>query len=235
MRRGNRQGGGASYLVHGRVLGVYWPDYWMAPMGTAMVALRSPAAGDPAGDPSGDPAGPQRESPWPPLPRATADEGVERLFRDYRLSMVRLAVLLVDDRESAEDVVQEAFAGLHRRWDALASDAVAVGYLRTSVVNGARSMLRRRRTARKFTPHPLDWTTDEPADASVLLAEEHREVLAALRKLPRRQREVIVLRYWSELTEPQIAEALGISVGSVKSAASRGRDSIAAMLEGHAR
>ena len=197
-------------------------------MGTAMVGLRSRSAGAP------DPA-PRGQSPQSPETRSSADDGVERLFRDYRLSMVRLAVLLVDDRESAEDVVQEAFAGLHRRWASLASDAVAVAYLRTSVVNGARSTLRRRRTARKYTPHPLDWTTEESADASVLLADEHREVLAALHKLSARQREVIVLRYWSELTEPQIAEALGISVGSVKSAASRGRDAIAAILEGHAR
>lgn len=198
-------------------------------MGTAMVGLR-PRSTDAPDRPV------QRDgSPWPTENRSHADEGVERLFRAYRLTMVRLAILLVDDRESAEDVVQEAFAGLHRRWATLASDAVAVAYLRTSVVNGARSMLRRRRTSRRFTPHPLDWTTADAADASVLLAEEHREVLAALKRLPARQREVIVLRYWSELTEPQIAEALGISVGSVKSAASRGRDAIAAILEGHQR
>lgn len=206
-------------------------------MGTAMVGLRSRSAGAPDPAPRGDSSRPDWTSqPSQPIqPRSSADEGVERLFRDYRLSMVRLAILLVDDRESAEDVVQEAFAGLHRRWGSLSSDAVAVGYLRTSVVNGARSMLRRRRTARNYTPHPLDWTTEEAADASVLLADEHREVLAALHKLPARQREVIVLRYWSELTETQIAETLGISVGSVKSAASRGRDAIAAILEGHAR
>jgi len=66
----------------------------------------------------------------------------------------------------------------------------------------------------------------------VLLAEDHREVLAALQKLPARQREVIVLRYWAELPEAQIASALGISLGAVKSSASRGRDAIAAMLGG---
>jgi len=116
------------------------------------------------------------------------------------------------DRSSAEDVVQEAFAGLHRRWNSLASDEVAIGYLRTSVVNGARSMLRRRRTARNYTPHPLDWTTEDAADSSVLLAEEHREVLAALKKLPARQREVIVLRYWAELPEAEIDEVARTAV-----------------------
>jgi RNA polymerase sigma factor (sigma-70 family) len=72
--------------------------------------------------------------------------------------------------------------------------------------------------------------TAEGADDRLLLAEEHREVIAALRRLPARQREVIVLRYWSELTEQQIASTLGISLGAVKSSASRGRDAIATML-----
>jgi len=69
----------------------------------------------------------------------------------------------------------------------------------------------------------------------VLLAEEHREVLTALHRLPARQREVIVLRYWAELPEAQIATALGISLGAVKSSASRGRDAIAAMLDAEQR
>ena len=68
-----------------------------------------------------------------------ADSGVAVLFRTHRLAMVRLALLLLDDRESAEDVVQDAFAALHRRWPSLHSEQAAVGYLRTSVVNGARS------------------------------------------------------------------------------------------------
>jgi RNA polymerase sigma-70 factor (sigma-E family) len=161
-----------------------------------------------------------------------ADASMERLFRAHRLSMVRLALLLVDDRESAEDVVQEAFAGLHRRWAALRTDEAALGYLRTSVVNGSRSMLRRRRTVRRNPQPAADALTVEPADGRILLAEQHREVLAALRQLPERQREVIVLRYWSELPEAQIAAALGISLGAVKSSASRGRDAVAATLGG---
>ncbi|MDT4946455.1 MAG: hypothetical protein QOH14_3188 [Pseudonocardiales bacterium] len=162
----------------------------------------------------------------------SADDGVELLFRTQRLAMVRLALLLVDDRETAEDVVQDAFAALHRRWAALSSDDAAIGYLRASVVNGARSVLRRRRTVRRF-PQPVDGTlTDAPSDARLLLAEEHREVLAALQKLPARQREVIVLRYWAELSEAQVAQTLGISLGAVKSSASRGRDAIAALLGG---
>jgi len=146
--------------------------------------------------------------------------------------MVRLARLLVDDRETAEDVVQDAFAALHRRWASLSTQDAALGYLRTSVVNGSRSTLRRRRTVRRNPQPAADALSAEPADGGVLLAEEHREVLAALQKLPARQREVIVLRYWAELPEAQIASALGISLGAVKSSASRGRDAIAAMLGG---
>jgi RNA polymerase sigma-70 factor (sigma-E family) len=164
--------------------------------------------------------------------RDGADAGVERLYRSHRLSMVRLALLLVDDRETAEDVAQDAFAALHRRWHAIDDQEAAVGYLRTCVVNGARSVLRRRRTVRL---HPLAderSLTAEPADASTLLAEDHRAVLAAIRRLPERQREVILLRYWAELGEAEIARTLGISVGAVKSNASRGRDAIASILGG---
>lgn len=161
-----------------------------------------------------------------------ADVGVERLFRAQRLAMVRLAVLLVDDRESAEDIVQEAFAALHRHWATLSTDGSALAYLRACVVNGARSALRRRRTARLFALRGDPSLPAAAADQRVLLAEDQRQVIAALRRLPQRQREVIVLRYWSELTEPQIAALLRISVGSVKSAASRGRAAIAAHLEG---
>jgi RNA polymerase sigma-70 factor (sigma-E family) len=163
-----------------------------------------------------------------------SDADIERLYRTQRLAMVRLALLLVDDRETAEDVAQDAFAALHRRWQSLHTEDAAIGYLRTCVVNGARSVLRRRRTVRRQPQPREDLVYADGADGHVLLAEEHREVIAAMRRLPARQREVIVLRYWSELTEPQIAATLGISVGSVKSSASRGRDAIAAILGGAA-
>jgi RNA polymerase sigma-70 factor (sigma-E family) len=163
-----------------------------------------------------------------------SDADIERLYRTQRLAMVRLALLLVDDRETAEDVAQDAFAALHPRWQQLHTEDAAIGYLRTCVVNGARSVLRRRRTVRRQPQPREDLLYADGADGHVLLAEEHREVIAAMRHLPARQREVIVLRYWSELTEPQIAATLGISVGSVKSSASRGRDAIAAILGGAA-
>jgi len=161
-----------------------------------------------------------------------ADYAVAALFQSHRLAMVRLAVLLVDDVETAEDTVQEAFAALHRRWPALTDREAAIGYLRSCVLNGSRSVLRRRRTVRR-NPYPdADTLTVEAADGRVLLAEEHREVIAALRRLPRRQREVIVLRYWSELSEAEIAATLGISLGAVKSNAFHGRQAIASALGG---
>jgi RNA polymerase sigma-70 factor (sigma-E family) len=155
---------------------------------------------------------------------------LEQLFRTHRLMMVRIAVLLVDDLATAEDVVQDAFGKLHAAWGRMRDPEAAVAYLRTSVVNGARSVLRRRRTARLFVLPRA--TPALGADAAVVLAEEHREVLAALRRLPRRQREVLALRFWSDLSEAQVAETLGISKGTVKSSTSRGLAALGTALKG---
>lgn len=155
------------------------------------------------------------------------------LYAAHRLSLVRLAILLVDDQASAEDVVQDAFAHLAGRLHQLRDRHAALGYLRTSVVNGSRSALRRRRTARGYVP-PRDVEPPGPDDRAVL-AEEHREVLAALDTLAPRQREVLVLRYWSGLSEAEIAEACGISRGSVKSTASRALDVLETTLKEQSR
>jgi len=141
------------------------------------------------------------------------------LYAAHRLSLVRLAFLLADDLGTAEDIVQDAFAAFAARAGSLRDPGAALGYLRTSVVNGCRSTLRRRRTARAYVA-PHDVEPDRP-DALVVLSEEHREVLTALGRLASRQREVLVLRYWSGLSESEIASALGISNGAVKSTASR--------------
>lgn len=178
-----------------------------------------------------EPAGVGRRAQPGSVP-ADAETSVEQLYRTHRLGMVRLALLLVDDPETAEDVTQDAFAALHRRWAGLCSEDAAVGYLRTCVLNGSRSVLRRRWTVRRH-PHRDDLSGSvDAADSRALLADEHREVLAAIRTLPTRQREVIVLRYWSELSEAETASTLGISVGAVKSTASRARDAIASTLGG---
>lgn len=161
--------------------------------------------------------------------RAAVDDEAVALYAANRLRLVRLAVLLVDDLPTAEDVVQDAFAAFLARRSRLDDPERAIAYLRTSVVNGARDKLRRRRTARAYVP-PHDVPLDATAESAVL-AEEHREVIAALQQLAQRQREVLVLRYWSNCTEAEIAEALGISRGAVKSTASRAFDALAKIME----
>ncbi|GAA1396767.1 hypothetical protein GCM10009639_33260 [Kitasatospora putterlickiae] len=152
------------------------------------------------------------------------------LYLTHRLSLVRLAVLLVDHQEQAEDVVQEAFARLYQRHGEQLDDLDnALAYLRTAVVNGARSVLRRRRTAREYVPPHV---ADAPsAEDHAVLHDEHRRVLVALQELTPRQREVLVLRYWSDLSESEIAEILAVSRGTVKSTASRALDALEKKLE----
>lgn len=151
------------------------------------------------------------------------------LYAAHRLKLVRMAVLLVDDIGSAEDVVHDAFATLHQRQSQVREPAAAIGYLRMTVINNARSVLRKRQTARRHLS--LARLQDaEPADSELMLAAAHQEVLAAVRQLPARQREVLTLRYWADLSEAEIAEALGISRGAVKSNASRGMDKLETML-----
>jgi len=171
------------------------------------------------------PTGPA-ESPTGPAeqaPKTLAD-----LYAEHRMRLVRLAILLVDEMSTAEDVVQEAFAGLHRNWGRLRDEYAAIGYLRTAVVNGSRSVLRRRRTARDYVPpHAVNARS---AESLAMLSVEHQAVVDALSGLAPRQREVLVLRYYGGLSEAEIAEATGISKGAVKSTASRALDSVADIL-----
>jgi RNA polymerase sigma-70 factor (sigma-E family) len=163
-----------------------------------------------------------------PVP-AAAPLTLADLYRDHRMRMVRLAGLLVDDPNTAEDVVQEAFAGLHRHWAGLRDEEAAIGYLRTAVVNGSRSVLRRRRTARDYVPpHQVNARS---AESLAMLTAEHQAVVDALATLPPRQREVLVLRYYGGLSEAEIAEATGISRGTVKSTASRALDAVGRVMD----
>jgi RNA polymerase sigma-70 factor (sigma-E family) len=161
------------------------------------------------------------------VPRELA---VADLYRTHRLSMVRLAILLVDDLGTAEDIVQDAFAALYDKWPRLRGTGAAVQYLRVTVVNRCRSALRRRRTARLYAarqPNTEPVTTDEP-----LLGIENRYLLDAIGRLAPRQREVLVLRYWLDLSEEQISATLGISRGAVRSTASRALRVLERHLEG---
>lgn len=153
-----------------------------------------------------------------PVP-APAPPTLAELYHARRLRLVRLAVLLVDDLATAEDVVQDVFTALHRRHgDDLGRLADPEAYLVSGVLNRARSELRRRRTARAWRPPPA---TSPAAEDEALLDAGDQQVLAALRTLTARQRQVVVLRYWAELSEAEIADTLRVSRGTVKSTASR--------------
>ena len=154
---------------------------------------------------------------------------LEGVYRERRTDFVRAAVLLLGDRAAAEEAVQEAFASLYRAGPRLRDQAAAPGYVYRSVVNECRSQLRRRQAAQR---RPIASGGDAPgADAAVLLGERRDAVLAALTTLPQRQRECVVLRWYSDLSEREIAAALGISGGSVKTHLHRGLAALAAQLE----
>ncbi len=158
-----------------------------------------------------------------------AQRAVTRLYEIHAVGLIRLATVMLGDRSSAEDAVQDAFCGLYRRYDSLAQPDRALQYVRSSVLNGCRSELRARRRnvgrfARAMPAAPA------PPEYDVLLGEEHGQVLAALRRLPGRQREALVLRYFLDLTEPDIAVSMGISEGTVKSTTSRAIAALARML-----
>ncbi|MEU6036952.1 sigma-70 family RNA polymerase sigma factor [Actinomadura sp. NPDC047616] len=153
-----------------------------------------------------------------------------RLFRVHHVSLVRLAVLLVGDLGSAEDVVQDVYARLQRRQERRgrgnglpAAPPELLAYTRAAVLNACRTLLRRRAlTNRLFQPPEPVWSAENDA----LLADDRRRVLRALTRLPARQREAIVLRYYLGLSEAEIAAAMGVRPGTVKSTISRGLDAL---------
>ena len=147
-----------------------------------------------------------------------AEVAFDELYRTQWHNMVRVAMLLVDDVESAKDCVQDAFVGLYRKPPR--NPDAQLGYLHRSVVNAARSMLRRRATIRRHLGN-AEIEPVQGADHALIVGAEHAALMTALRQLPQRQREVLVLRYWSGMPEAEIAAALGIRPGTVKSAASR--------------
>jgi RNA polymerase sigma-70 factor (sigma-E family) len=163
----------------------------------------------------------------------TGAASIADLFRARHVDLVRLATLLVGDQATAEDVVQDVFARVCARAGRLAGTGIAPSYFRTAVVNACRSVHRRRTTARRFGDSAEARIWSEPsgsAEAAVVLAEDRRRVLRALAALPRRQREALVLRYYQRLSEPEIAETMGISRGTVKSTLSRGLDALGGKL-----
>lgn len=149
---------------------------------------------------------------------------IAALFRDHHGELVRLALLMVGDLPTAEDVVQDVYASLHRRWSRTAACDELLPYVRAAVLNGCRSVLRRRGMARRLGAVHRASVQDgllASAESEVILSEDRRQVLAALARLSRRRREVLVLRYYLGLPEAKIAAVLGISPGTVKSTAAR--------------
>lgn len=167
-------------------------------------------------------------------PEATAEAAVTALYQAHALRLIRMAHIMLGDRGAAEDVVQEAFCGLYRRWGQLSESGNALRYLHSCVLNGCRSALRRKVT-RRTTPAaqpPLarSQTPEMSAEASVLSGEERLQVMAAVRRLPPRQREALVLRFYLDLPEAEIAATMGIGQSTVRSATHRALVSLARML-----
>ena len=157
---------------------------------------------------------------------------ISALFVSQHRRLVGLAALLVDDRQTAEDVVQEAFAGLFRRWRVLRDENAATAYLNRAVVNGSRDRLRRKRTSGTAVLRLVPRSEElDSAEHDALAREESDLLWAAVSALPLRQRQVLVLRYYLDQSEAEIAETLAVSRGSVKRHASRGIAALARQWE----
>jgi RNA polymerase sigma-70 factor (sigma-E family) len=168
---------------------------------------------------------------------ADADDAasiLSALYAEHALGLTRLAQVMLGDRAAAEDVVHDAFCGLCRRWGDLTNPGKAPAYLRSSVLNGCRSVLRRRARGAGDSPLSAEEFVGQAgsADAPLLASEDRRAVLAALRRLPDRQREVLVLRYYLELPDAEIARTMGIGESTVRSAAHRGLTTLERLLTG---
>jgi RNA polymerase sigma-70 factor (sigma-E family) len=156
------------------------------------------------------------------MPDEYPDQGA--LYSAHFRSLVRLATLLVHDVATAEDIVNDSFVSMHGAQDRLKSEQNVLSYLRASVVNRSRSVLRHRAVVGR-----------EPGMSPKMLGEmalvERSSVIAALRSLPERQREVVVLRFYGDLSETQIAAAMGISRGAVKAHTARAMSALRRVLK----
>jgi RNA polymerase sigma-70 factor (sigma-E family) len=158
------------------------------------------------------------------------DAAIRDLYITHYLALVRLATFLVRDSGTAEEVVQDAFVSIHGSWAKIRDSSKAAPYLRQAVVNRSRSVLRRRAVEEKHGPDPLpDAPAAEQAAFELL---DRSAVVAALRTLSPRQREVLVLRYYADLSESDTARTMGISQGAVKSHTARALTALRAELAG---
>lgn len=205
-------------------------DKQMHPSPTADAQVRVSPAADARTD----------AEPAPPIPAGTEggsdirdverETAMIRIFDAHHAQLVRLAALLGAGQE-AEDIVAEAFCVLHHRWYRLRSPEAGPGYLRAVVCNLVRMRIRRLQVSRRHTD--VEVGDIASAESSALLREDQRQVVDALKHLPGRQREALVLRYWMDLKEREIAEAMGISKGAVKSHIFRGMQALSRAMEAH--
>lgn len=158
-----------------------------------------------------------------------ASEVVTEIYTAHYSHLVRLAVMLVHDVQTAEEMVQDAFEAMHLAWLRLRDSDKALAYLRQSIVNKSRSELRHRRVVETHAPKPAP--DEQSAEHAALTLIERSAVISALRMLPPRQREAIVLRYYGDFTEAEIAKAMGISKGAVKSHTARAMAALKLALE----
>jgi len=158
-----------------------------------------------------------------------AERAVTTLYGQHSRTLVRLAALLVRDVATAEEVVQESFLAMHGSWRRLRDTEKALSYLRQSVVNRSRSVLRHRVVVDRNAPAAPPAAPS--AEQGAITELERSAVVSALRRLPLRQREALVLRYYLDLSEAQIASAMGISRGAVKSHTARGMSSLRTVLK----
>jgi len=158
-----------------------------------------------------------------------ADRAVTVLYAAHYRSLVRLAALMLRDTATAEEVVQDSFVAMHDGWRRLRDNDKALSYLRQSVVNRSRSVLRHRVVVDRNAPKPAPDMPSAEQGAITLL--ERSAVVTALRTLPPRQREALVLRFYGDLSEAQIAAAMGISKGAVKSHTARAMTALRSVLE----
>lgn len=193
-----------------------------------MTQRPAPPVAQPDGARAAAPQTPHVLPDWLGLRDLEREAAVTALFDRHHTQLVRLAVLL-GARGDAEDIASEAFCELYRRWPRLRDPAAAPAYLRSVVCNLVRMRLRHLQVVRR---HPEQALPDAgSAEQEVVLREDHREVVEALRGLPDRQRQALVLRYWLDLSEADVAATMGISSGAVKSHTARGMTALTKALE----
>jgi len=158
-----------------------------------------------------------------------ADQALAALYSEHYRSLVRMAAFLVRDTDTAQEVVQGSFVAMHQGWRRLRDSDKALSYLRQSIVSRSRSVLRHETAVNGNTPEPPPGMPS--AEHGAILQLERPAIMAAVRELPARQREALVLRYYGDLSETQIAAVMGISRRAARSHTVRALAALQAVLE----